>query len=656
MHYPINEAGVWAEGIRQGKPVIHNDYQSIEHKKGLPEGHPALTRELVFPVYQGGQIVAALGVGNKPVDYDQKDIDLVSQVVEMTRDFIERKRNEQKIAFMAYNDILTGLPNRELLADRLKQARSQSSRSGDLLAVCYLDLDGFKPVNDQFGHHVGDQLLIELAKRLSGDLRQGDTLARLGGDEFVILLCDLSDVYQGEEIISRLLKTIQQPFNLEQHRILVSGSIGVTLFPFDDVDADTLIRHADQAMFRAKASGKANYQLYDTVQDEKVHVHREQLREFASALRNNQLRLAYQPKVDLSNGTVIGFEALVRWQHPKKGLLPPHEFLPLIEGSPEEIALGEWVLKTALDQHMAWRHKLGKPYPVSVNISPRHLQMSDFVDHLQEVLTHYPEDTANNLELEVLETMAIDDSEETTQVMHRCAALGVHFSLDDFGTGYSSLTHFHRLPIDVLKIDQNFVRNILDNPRDIDIVEGVLRLAEALERPVVAEGVESVEIGMVLLQLGCHYAQGYGIARPMWAEDVGNWLQQWQKHSIWHSLPTEAGGIAEQYDLNVSIISHRRWTQQLVDALQNDDLDQLPPLDAGVCNLGRWHSGIGRMRYGYHPGFELIAPQHNQLHQLATGMVADYRGGDHEQVKQQITVLEAESDKLIALLQNLSND
>lgn len=651
-HYPISQAGVWVDCIHQQQAVIHNNYATLDHKKGMPDGHAVLTRELTVPLFRDNLIVGIIGVGNKNTDYNTQDIGIVEDIGQMAFDFVERKRTEQQIEFMAYYDVLTGLPNRELLGDRLKQAISLSKRSGKLLAVCYLDLDGFKPVNDAFGHDTGDKLLIGLARRLQDELREGDTLARLGGDEFVILLNELTTIYNGEEIINRILESIVQPFYIEEHRILISGSIGATLFPHDNVDADALLRHADQAMYKAKARGKSTYNLYDSVEDEKVHSHRKSLEDFSTAISSNQLELYYQPKVDLSTGNVTGVEALVRWHHPEKGMLPPGAFLPLILNTPEEVTLGEWVLKNALDQYMRWL-EMDIDMPVSVNISPRHIQLKDFIEHLNVLLSNYPEGIASKLELEVLETAAIGDTSHVADVMNECSKLGIHFSLDDFGTGYSSLTYFHRLPIDVLKIDQNFVRDILDDIRDLDIVEGVLRLAEALNRPVVAEGVESVEIGMMLLQLGCRYAQGYGIAKPMPAGELPGWLESWKNNSIWHQLPVETEKSPEHYDLNVSIFSHRNWLNKLLKGLASQE-NEIPDLSESHSQFNRWYNGIGHNRYGSHSSYAFIGPIHKRIHNKAKTAHQLYLKGRNEELKKAIDELQQDGDELTSLLKKLA--
>ncbi|MET0068057.1 MAG: PAS domain S-box protein [Candidatus Thiodiazotropha sp.] len=457
------------------------------------------------------------------------------RVFSFLRDISERKEAERRIKYMAYNDVLTGLPNRELLADRLKQAIAHTDRAERILAICYLDLDGFKPINDEYGHEIGDRMLVLVAHRLLEDLRQGDTLARLGGDEFVLLLTELTTLYQGEQIVQRLLDSIAQPFHIDNHVINISTSVGIAIYPLDESDPDTLIRHADQAMYAAKREGKNTYRHYDPIQDLQVHQHRQAIKEFQRSLDESQLELFYQPRIDLGNAEVCSVEALVRWNHPHRGLVSPGEFLPLIRGNPLEIALDAWVLETALRQHMAWRAQ-GQILPVSINLSPQSVQQGGFSRFLADLLAQFPEISPGQIELEVLETASFEDIEHVSRVMSDCRELGIHFSLDDFGTGYSSLTYFHRLPISIVKVDQGFVRDMLNDPGDHDIVEGVIRLADALSRPVVAEGVESLNHGRELLRLGCHYAQGYGIARPMHANEVVTWAESWLNELDWHQL------------------------------------------------------------------------------------------------------------------------
>lgn len=653
MHYPVSEAGVWVDCIHQQRPVVHNDYAALEHKKGLPEGHAELIRELTVPVMRENKIVAVIGVGNKQQEYTQQDVMTVVQLADMAFDYVERNQAEARIEHMAYYDVLTGLPNRSLLMDRLRQAIAQSRRSKKLLAICYLDLDGFKPINDQYGHHVGDMLLVNLAERLTEGMREGDTMARLGGDEFVLLLAGLSTSYECEEVVQRILETVSMPVSVEGCSLQVSGSIGVTIFPTDDSAPDVLLRHADQTMYQAKAAGKSTYHLFDPVQEQNVRLHHEILDEFESSLRRDQLLLHYQPKVDLASGQVVGVEALVRWQHPERGLLYPNEFLPYIENSVQELDLGEWVVRSALEQQLLWR-KQGVTLPVSVNISPRHIQQPQFAEFLSGLFKDSPEMISDQLELEVVETAAIGDTAKVVEVMNACVALGVHFSLDDFGTGYSSLAYFHRLPIEILKIDQNFVRNMLDEAGDLDIIEGVLQLADTVQRPVVAEGVESVEVALMLLHLGCRYAQGYGIARPMPAERFPGWLEEWESETVWHHLQQAIKAGPENFDLSVAVFSHRRWVEAVVHYLRAVPGARLPYMGERQCQFGRWFRGIGRVRYGSRPIYSFIQPKHEQIHALVKSMVAQAESGQREDALARLDDLNDLSGDLLDMVAKLA--
>lgn len=653
LHYPISQGGVWVDCVRERRAVIHNDYASLPHRQGLPEGHAPVIRELAIPVMRGELIVAIIGVGNKKTLYAQRDVEMVGALGSVAYDFVERRWAAQRIQFMAYYDVLTELPNRTLLADRLQQAMAQARRSGMLIGICYLDLDGFKPVNDRHGHDVGDKLLVALADKVRGGLREGDSLARMGGDEFVILLNGLTSLHECENVVERILTTIKTPVEIDSHRFHLSASIGITLFPTDNADADTLLRHADQAMYEAKAAGKAKHRFYDPVKDHHSLAQRRLLDEFEAAIHNDQLMLYYQPKVSLRDGSVTGMEALIRWNHPQRGMLYPGDFLRAIEGTPLELALGEWVVRHALDQHMVWVSK-GVPLSISINISPRQMQMLEFADFLGGVLADYPRSVADSLEIEMLEVAAVGDMENATAVMKACAELGVRFSLDDFGTGYSSLTYFHQLPIDIVKIDQRFVRGMFSNERDLDIVEGILRLADALNRPVVAEGVESIEIGMMLASLGCEFAQGYGIARPMPADLVPSWLDRWQRGNGWSGLTAGITLDRAHFVIEVAIFSHERWFDELQRYVHNELGASAPVLDDSKCQLAHWYLGVGRARYGDRPGYPFFQNVHHAVHEGAKRIVELVLSGERERAVQALGELRKRSDELTALLKKLA--
>ena len=449
------------------------------------------------------------------------------------QDITQQKSHQDQLEHVAHFDVLTGLPNRVLLADRLQQALSHAQRRGTLMAVVFLDLDHFKEVNDTHGHTVGDQLLVALAQRLRDSLRDGDTLARVGGDEFVAVLADIPDVCECERVLERLLSAASQPVSLGVDCLLqVSGSLGAALYPQDGSEADTLLRHADQAMYQAKQAGKRRYQLFDVAQDISTRQRMESRTRVAQALAQREFVLHFQPKVNLRSGRVVGAEVLVRWQDPHRGLLAPGLFLPDIEGHLLSAQLGDWVLGAALAQLADWQ-RVGFRLPLSVNISAGHLQQPHFVNRLAEHLRVHPQLAPTDLELEVLETSALQDLPRVSALMRECQAMGVSFALDDFGTGYSSLTYLKRLPASVLKIDQSFVRDMLGSQDDLAIVQGVIGLAKAFGREVIAEGVETRAHADALQRLGCELAQGYGVARPMSAQQLPAWVNMWHTRPHW---------------------------------------------------------------------------------------------------------------------------
>lgn len=447
------------------------------------------------------------------------------------------ERSNHELERVANLDVLTNLPNRALLADRLGQAMLQCKRRNQSLAVAFLDLDGFKEINDSLGHDMGDKLLLAVSKHMKDALRVGDTLARIGGDEFVAVMVDFEKGGSIGQALERLLNAAAMPATIDGVLMQVSASIGVTLYPDDDLDQDQLLRHADQAMYVAKQEGKNRYHLFDSEQNSAIQSHWESVANVRKGLEQREFILHYQPKVNMATGEVIGVEALIRWQHPERGLIQPLDFLPVIEGHSSSIKLGEWVIESALSQIDKWK-SAGIGLQVSVNISGYQLQQSNFASRLTELLKAHPNLNPRCLELEVLETSDLEDLERASATMRACHDLGISIALDDFGTGYSSLTHLRRLPTDSIKIDQSFVRDMLDDPDDLAIVKGVIGLAKVFNRKVVAEGVESVAHGAALVDLGCDLAQGFGIARPMPASEIPKWLSTWKLDDSWMPAAT----------------------------------------------------------------------------------------------------------------------
>ncbi|MEQ1533993.1 MAG: EAL domain-containing protein [Sideroxydans sp.] len=444
-------------------------------------------------------------------------------IIGIAADVTERQEYENQLEHIAHFDALTSVPNRVLLADRLVQAMARTKRDKGMMAVCYLDLDGFKPVNDNYGHAVGDRVLVEVARRIKNAIREDDTVARLGGDEFVVLLVGMLAPEECVGSLHRLLELIHEPIEIESHMVILSASIGVAIFPEGEQDADTLMRHADQAMYAAKQSGKNRYHLYDASHDLRARSHHELVQQIRTALALGEFELYYQPKVNLRTREMVGVEALIRWNHAERGVLLPGAFLRSIENTELEIELGEWVIRSALEQIKAWR-KMGRDVKVSINISAYQLQAKHFVAKLKAQVDYYYKDgCVNCLQIEVLETAALEDIEVVGAIIHACREFGVSFALDDFGTGYSSLKYLSYFDLDTLKIDQSFVHDMMIEKGDHAIVQAIIALTRSFGREVVAEGVENEAQFQALLKMGCEVGQGFGIARPMPAIDLIGW-------------------------------------------------------------------------------------------------------------------------------------
>jgi diguanylate cyclase (GGDEF)-like protein len=484
----------------------------------------------------------AAGLALGAADYISKPIKVETAKLRI-RNLIEREglrkdvaQKQTQLERLAHYDTLTGLPNRALLADRMGQAMMQTQRRGQQLAMAFLDLDGFKAVNDSHGHAAGDHLLVTLAQRMKEALREGDTLARLGGDEFVVVLLDLAEVEDSVPILKRLLAAAAQAVPFGEAMLQVSASLGVSFYPqAQALDADQLLRQADQAMYQAKQAGKNCFHFFDAELDRSLRERQDSMKRIRQAMAAHEFVLQYQPKVNLHSGAVIGVEAFIRWVHPERGMLPPAQFLPMVEDHPLAIELGQWVIECALAQMARWQEN-GLHIPVSVNIGARHLQRADFVARLREQLATHPQLNPAPLALELLETAAFGNLDHVCDVIVACRQIGVACALDDFGAGYASLTYLKKLPVEQLKIGQSFVRDMLDDPKDRAILKSIVDLAGVFELQVIAKGVETVAHGVKLLQLGCELGQGYAIAHPMLAAELPDWIANWRPDPSWHDV------------------------------------------------------------------------------------------------------------------------
>jgi len=577
--------------------------------------------------------------------------DAVKYYVGLFSDITQNKRQQERLQLMAHYDVLTKLPNRSLFVDRFSQALAHSKRQESLLAVCFLDLDDFKPVNDTYGHEVGDLLLIEVAQRIQANIREEDTVSRQGGDEFAILLGDIESFSQCEKMLGRIHHSLAQPYILGEYTITIGASSGVTLYPLDDGDIDTLVRHADQAMYQSKLAGKNRFHFFSAEQDIQTINSHLRLHEVQSAFDNDEFCLYYQPKVNMKTGDVFGAEALIRWIHPERGLVPPLEFLPAIENTELEDKVGHWVVCEAIKQLDKWRKK-GVTLEVSINISSHHLQSPSFFAELDNALAKYPRIDSNYLQLEILESSALGDLNAVSSIIRTCRdALGVNIALDDFGTGYSSLTHLRNLPVNTIKIDQSFVRDMLDDPSDYAIIDGVIGLAGSFNRNVIAEGVETSEHGLMLLLMGCHNAQGYGIARPMPADNIANWLEEYQPNNAWIECGN-AKRTAKERKIKLLRVMLEYWFNNVKASCQSNDSGSLTVEDYKKSHHSSWIERARQELLFDDDWLNTLAQNNENMHQLANDLGLKYRAGDMLTVQAGLTELERAYEKITSILVN----
>lgn len=577
--------------------------------------------------------------------------DNITNFVGVFSDITRSKLQQEKLKLLAHYDVLTRLPNRILFTDRFQHAVAHCKRSQSQLAVCFLDLDNFKPVNDNFGHETGDQLLIEVAHRITSCIREEDTVSRLGGDEFALLLSDLFSYEQCQQTMGRVHQSLARPYWIDGISHQVTASSGITFYPLDKGDVDTLLRHADQAMYLAKQAGRNRYQMFDVEQEQNTANKNHRLAEIESALENKEFCLYYQPKVNMLTGKVFGVEALIRWNHPEQGLIPPLDFLPIIDGTGLEIQIGEWVTSEALAQLELWKNQ-GIELEVSINITARHLLSDTFVDHLDKALARYPTVNSQSLQLEILENSVLGDVNAITQIIKVCqSTLGVSFALDDFGTGYSSLTHLRNLPAGTVKIDQSFIRDMLDDPSDYAIVEGVIGLANSFNRDVIAEGVETTAHGLMLILMGCEQAQGYGIAKPMPAEELANWLSNYRVNYKWQLCGSKQCSKKESEQKLFKLMTEQ-WQNKVVKNIlsESETPDDWSILDDKLCPCGSWFKRAKRTQLFDRVGLKKIEQAHKKVHVAANSLFIKYQEGKFDEARNGLTKLQAAFDEMITTL------
>ncbi len=516
-------------------------------------------------------------------------------VISTCVDITHLKSQETKYKNIANYDPLTHLPNRLLLSDRLAFSLLRANRNKDKVAVCMIDLDGFKAVNDTLGHDAGDVLLIEVARRMQKVIRPYDTVARLGGDEFVVILADIAKIDDCAIVLYRVLNILALPYMIDEHEVKgISASIGVSVYPDDKVEPDILLRHADVAMYQAKNSGKNRFTFFDVASDQKIRANHKTLERIKKAITQGDFCFYYQPKINTFTEKVIEVEALARWAHPFLGLLSPNEFMPLIENDEKlNKIFDEWAIKEGIRQLDVWK-KEGLSIEICINISPRQLDQKDFVSTIKQIVSQEDIDIAllAYLEFEILDTSSLEQLNNVQEVISQCKELGITFALGHFGTEESSLTAIREYPIDTIKIDKNLVMRMLDDTAEMPIVQTVTGLASAFDISATAVGAESMEQVLSLIEIGYDEIQGYAIARPMPSDAMRDFIIGFTPDPRWR-LASKTLPSRTDFDLLLAEADHKYWVQSVIGGLSRDGLsDDVLQVTHKECRFGRWFEGF----------------------------------------------------------------
>ena len=510
-----------------------DDLSTDARSAGFPSNHPSMKSLLAVPISRLGRVYGRIYLCDKidgePFTNDDELLALsfshsLSLVLDNAREMEEIKSAQERLDYMAHYDALTGLPNRTLFTDRLKQALAYAQRNDLMLAVLFIDLDNFKVVNDTLGHMVGDKLLSQVASELAACIREVDTVARLGGDEFTVLLTNINELSDITQVAQKILNTVAKPFMLDGNELFISASIGISVYPDDDKSMDNLIRNADTALYHAKAHGKNTFHFYTSEMNERVQKRAQYEKRLRHAIKNHEFYLNYQPQVEIGTGRIIGVEALLRWNDEDGIPIPPGEFIHIAEETGLIVPVGEWVLYAACAQNVQWQQQGMAPIRMAVNVSANQFRRDDFVQTVKNAL-HKTGLEPRLLELEITESILVNHEEGVVSTMNELNSMGVSFSIDDFGTGYSSLSYLKRFPVSTLKIDISFIRHITTNQDDAAIALAITSMAHSLRLNVVAEGVETSEQLAVIREHGCDNVQGFLIAKPMLPTDFLSWWQ-----------------------------------------------------------------------------------------------------------------------------------
>ncbi|MHB8422929.1 MAG: putative bifunctional diguanylate cyclase/phosphodiesterase [Leptospirales bacterium] len=569
---------------------------------------------------------------------------------------IKRKEMDSQLRHLASHDTLTNLANRKLFYERINRSIELSERNQKIMALVFLDLNDFKAVNDSFGHTAGDILLKEFAHRLRIRLRRTDVVARIGGDEFAIILDSVVDANDVSTIVQHVIEEITYPYELDPDLVSISVSVGISLYPLDGKTAGELIRKADRAMYQGKESGTSRFRFYNNDMEQSERNRRRLQEEIVLGIRNGDMRLFYQPKLNLRTGEIFGMEALIRWNHPTRGVLLPEHFLPAIQGSEMIVTLGDWVIREAVRQMDEWQ-KNALHLPVSVNVDVLQLKKPEFLGKLKDALLAYPEVPPQFLELEILETTAMGDFPEIRALFDTIHREGVGLSLDDFGTGYSSLAYLKNLPFDTLKIDRSFVMDMIRHREDLAIIESVSSLANIFDRKVIAEGMERPEYGAILLHLGCDRAQGFAIAPPMPSQEVSSWIAQWEESDSRIMSFTTQAEISDIALLNAQS-NHLAWIQEALSGRGQPSTDLFEGGSTPSLHhlVQEWLEGNGQERYGTLPAFQEIRLLDEVLQRTCDKFLEQIANGDPSDVHEISSGILSTKDALLGKYAELQKE
>ncbi len=569
---------------------------------------------------------------------------------------IKRKELDSRLQYLATHDSLTGLYNRKFFHDKLDRSIGFSTKNGRQFAVLLIDLSDFRGVNDTFGHAVGDQLLVDVGRKLQQAVRKVDTVARMGGDEFALILEDLPDEERMKEVVGKIRAALCRIHVIDGNEIDLDLAIGISRFPADGTGSGELVRKAGRALQLSREAGEPALHVYDPSMEESVAIRKGLRSEFARALKNGELILHYQPIVNIRTHGLTGVEALVRWNHPDRGLLSPAAFLPQIMGTELIVSMGEWVLRESIARLSEW---LGQGITLSmcVNVDLLQLRKADFVSRLSKILGEHPSVPPRLLELEIIETSTAENFPTLPEILSDIHAMGVRLAIDDFGTGYSSLAYLKHLPVDTLKIDQGFVIGMRSNRENLAIIESIVSLSRIFGRSVVAEGMEEMEYAPLLIKLGCDHAQGYAIGRPMPADRFLEWRREWMASDGSEKLlsPTPANELS----ILSMQVAHLAWIEHILSLGQKAFEAALTPGEEGAfsCLPGEgWYLEEGRAAYGDVPVFRELDALHRETREIAREMLKSIRNRNFEGMRYDSNRLILSKDSLLALYGTLQKD